>query len=146
MRFTLLLLLPMPILTLTALAQDKKPASREAPQDIQIKILKAEVANKDAINKLTDLQNQWNQLQAQAKAIQDQAPKLQKDMQDTQATLDKQIAEGAKALGIDLTKYDFDQAKLVYNPKASPGTTSVTTPSTPPASPTTPPPNEKKQP
>ncbi len=110
-------------------SQDKKPepakpaAAAPAPalsEALQVKLLKAKLAVKDAQADMASLESKWQQIQSQAKDLQAQAPQLSQKMTAAQAALNKEVEDAAKAIGIDPAKYDFDQNAMVFNPKATP--------------------------
>ena len=101
-----------------AFGADKTP--KELPQDMQNRVLKAQIANQKAVAHMSDLQAKWQSLQNQMQQLQAEGAAASKELADTNAAVNAAVADAAKNIGIDLALYDFDYAKLVFNPKPSP--------------------------
>lgn len=102
---------------ITARAADPPHASTDAQV---VRILKAKLAVKDAEAELAGLASQWTTLQNQLKDIQVKAGPAQQRVTESQKALTDAINVTAKELGLDPAKYDFDQEKMTFSPKAEP--------------------------
>ncbi len=122
MRKTLVttILLCFAIVAHAADAKDKKPVAPQLPETVQVKLLKAKLALKDAQGEMVTLESRWQAIQGQAKDLQAQAPTIQQKVTAAQTALNKEVEDAAKAIGLDPAKYDFDQNALVFNPKPEP--------------------------
>jgi hypothetical protein len=106
-------------------SQDKKPeppkpAATPAPETLQVKVLKAKLAVKDAESQMANLNVRWQQVQAAAKEIQSDGPGIQQKVSAAQTDLNKAKEETLKAMGLDPAKYDFDDSAMIASPKATP--------------------------
>jgi chromosome segregation ATPase len=98
--------------------QDKK----EIPQADQVKILKALRAFDEIEQKKNQLVIQFNQLNQQMLDLKSQYQALDQPSKDAQKKIDDSIAEAAKELNLDMTKYNFDKKELTFTLKPPPGT------------------------
>jgi peptidoglycan hydrolase CwlO-like protein len=103
---------------------EEKPTQKPAPvtvsESAQNKVLKAQLALKDAQAEMASLETRWQTIQNQAKDLQSQAPAITQKINAAQEALQKEINAAAKDIGLDLAKYDFDKDRLVFSPKAEP--------------------------
>lgn len=79
----------------------------------QVKILKAQKAVSAAQAEMSNLAQQWQNLQGQAKTIQDKIAATQKALLD-------EVKSAANGIGLDPEKYDFNYNDLTFSPKVGP--------------------------
>lgn len=98
--------------------------AKEAPQEVQMKILKAKIALKDAKSELDGLQIQWasnkQQYDNAQQAIQQKFAPAQQTLELKQSILDSEEEAACKALGLEKGKYKFDEDKMTCSPLAEP--------------------------
>lgn len=111
------------VLSVLALAEDKKPDAKPLPTLTEIqqnKLLKAQHAKDLVSQKGAQLAGQWQQIVAQQREIQDRAKALDQEMAEANKALDAETDAAFKAAGLDKEKYTLDVEKMVFNPKISP--------------------------
>lgn len=97
-----------------------KPDPKQAPAEVQVKVLKAQVAVKDASAELANLNAQWQNTLQQQQQIQAAGAKATEKMKNAQTALEQEKEAAIKAVGLDPAKYSMDDSSLAISPKAIP--------------------------